>query len=221
MWQGTVGCHTGPAVHAMAATDLMDLLLDEFEDVFATPTRLPPPRRFNHHRHLLPGTAPMAVRPYRYLQVVKDELERQCRDMLNQGIIHASSSTFSSSVLPVKKHDGSCHFCIDYHALSSKTVHDMYPIPVIDELRDAGFFTKLDLHNSYHQVQMHDVDIAKTAFCTHHGQFKFLIMPFGLTNAPATFQALMHDVLHDFLRKFALVFFDNILIYNDSWSSHL
>jgi hypothetical protein len=209
----------------MVATDLMGMLLDDFEDVFATPTGLPPPRRFNHRIHLLPRTASVVARPYHYPQVVKDELERQCQEMLQQGIIHASSSAFSSSVLLVKKHDGSWRFCIDYHTLNSKMMHNMYPIPVVDELldelRDAWFFTKFDLHSGYHQVRIHDVDVAKTAFRTHHGQFEFLVMPFGLTNAPETFQALVHDILHDFHRQFVLVFFDDILIYSDSWSSHL
>lgn len=200
-------------------------LLQEFQDIFATPTDLPPSRPFDHHIPLIPGSIPVNSRPYRYSPFHKTEIEKQVAQLLENGLIVPSVSPFASPVLLVQKKDGSWRFCVDYRKLNSMTIKNRFPMPVveeiIDELAGTQFFSSMDMTAGHHQVRMGANEEYKTAFKTHQGHFQFRVMPFGLTNAPATFQCAMNMVLAPFLRKFVMVFLDDILVYSPDWHTHL
>ena len=144
----------------------------KYSSLFQPLTNLPPSRSTVHSITLLPNATPMNVKPYRYPNYQKQEIEDQVSAMLTKGFIQPSSNPFSSPVLLVKKKDGTWQFCVDYRALNTITMRDHFPIPTVDELLDelggACWFSKLDLMQGYHQILMNKEDISKTAFRTHH-----------------------------------------------------
>jgi hypothetical protein len=156
---------------------------------------------------------------------MKDEIESQVNKMLETRVIRHNTSSFSSPVLPVKKKDQLWRFCVDYRHFNALTIKSKYPVPIIDELLDelfgASWFSILDLRAGFHQILLREGEEYKTAFQTHLGHYEFRVMAFGLTGAPRTFQKAMNHTLAPILRKYALVFFDDILVSNSSFDLHL
>ena len=114
---------------------------------------------------------------------------------------------------------------MDYPALNKITVKNQYPLPCIDglldQLKNAIYFTKLDLHSGYHQVIIAERDVWKTTFKTKQGLFEWMVMPFGLCNAPATFIRVMNDLFRPFIDEFVLVYLDDIIVFSSTWDEHV
>ncbi|KAK1682066.1 hypothetical protein QYE76_042914 [Lolium multiflorum] len=185
---------------------------------------MPPDREVEFLIELLPGTGPIAKRPYPMSTDELKELKKQLKEQLVKGFIRESSSPWGAPVLFVEKKDKSQRLVMDYRSLNEVTIKNKYPLPRIndlfDQLEGASVFSKIDLRSGYFQLKIREHDIPKTAFVTRYGSYEYTVMPFGLTNAPSYFMNMMNKVFMEFLDKFVVVFIDDILIYSKSKEEH-
>ncbi|KAG7594099.1 Zinc finger CCHC-type [Arabidopsis thaliana x Arabidopsis arenosa] len=208
-----------------ANAELKDIpIANEFTDVFEAVRGLPPDRSDPFTIELELGTTPISKAPYRMAPAEMAELKKQLEELLDKGFIRPSSSPWGAPVLFVKKKDSSFRLCIDYRGLNKVTVKNKYPLPRIDELLDklrgARWFSKIDLASGYHQILIEPSDVRKTAFRTRYGHYEFVVMPFGLTNAPAAFMKMMNGIFREFLDEFVIIFIDDILVYSKDRETH-
>lgn len=126
--------------------------MDQYPNIFGEiPKGLPPSRGFEHMVKLEEGAKPIIITPYKHPKAYKDEIEEAIKELLDMGFIRPSMSPFASSVVLVKKNDGTMRMCIDYWLLNKKTIKNRYPIPrvdeLIDELHGAKYFSKIGLRS--------------------------------------------------------------------------
>ena len=124
----------------------------------------------------------------------------------------------------MRKKDGTLWMCIDYRKINKVTVKKKYSLPriedLLDQLKGASVFSKIDMQLWYYQLRVKDVDVPNTAFRTQYGHYEFVVMPFCLTNAPTSFMDLMNRVFRPYVDQFVVVFIDDILVYSKDAQEH-
>jgi len=200
-------------------------IVRNFPEVFSNDIPgLPPNREIELSIDLMPGVELISMAPYRMSPSELVELKKQLEELLEKQFIRPSVSPWGAPVLLVKKKDGSFRLCVDYRQLNKFTIKNKYPLPRIDDLMDqlrgASVFSKIDLRSGYHQIRVKAEDIQKTAFRTRYGHYEYQVMPFGVTNALAIFMDYMNRIFHPFLDQFVVVFIDDILIYSKTLEEH-
>lgn len=202
----------------------------EFRDIFYNENL---PLTFTNkiqHKINLTDETPIFTKSYRYPEVHRAEVKNQIEKMLQQDIIQHSTSPWSSPLWIVpKKLDASgkrkWRVVIDYRKLNEKTIDDKYPLPnitdILDRLGRSQYFSTLDLASGFHQIQMNEADIPKTAFSTENGHYEFKRMSFGLKNSPSTFQRVMDNILRGLQSEICFVYLDDIVIFSTSLQEHI
>ncbi|KAK3084156.1 hypothetical protein FSP39_009188 [Pinctada imbricata] len=206
---------------------LLLAFLHKHKSVFATDLTKLGKCDLQPHRIETGNNPPVRQRFYRQSPQVNAEMNRQLEEMLNADIIEESSSMWQSPVVMVKKKNGELRFAVDYRKLNAITQQHTFPLPRLEDVFDtigiskAKIFSTLDLASGFWQIPMDPETAHKSAFVTPTGVFQWKRMPFGLVNAPASFQALMTQVLRGLNWKTCLVYVDDILVFSANFSQHL
>jgi hypothetical protein len=183
-----------------------------------------PERELEFTIDLKPGTKPIERTPYRMSTLELYDLKMQLKEFLDLGLIRRSVSPWGVLVIFIRKKDGSWRLYIEFCHLKKETIKNQYPLPRIDDLFDqmkgATVFSRIDLRSGYHQLEIKEDEVPKTAFRMRFEHYEFNVLPFGLTNAPGVFMSFMNETFHEYLDMFIQVFIDDNFIYSRTMEEH-
>ena len=177
-----------------------------------------------HSIKLEPGFKPRFQRPYRIPEKLKAEVDRQIDELLKDGKIVPSRSSFAHPIVLVFKPDASIRICVDYRCVNSGTVVDKYPMARADDIlrkmAPSTYITTLDCTAGYYQLRMTPESVPLTAFTTHRGIFEFKVMPFGLRCAGQSYQRAIDQMLAPH-QEYAAGYIDDVSVFSGDWVTHL
>jgi len=180
--------------------------------------KLPDRQEWDHEINLM-EEAPKELNAKAYPMTLKEEetLSQWLDEQLKAGLIVESNSRYAAPCFFIPKKDGTLRLVQDYRRLNQHTIKDKTPLPlineVIDKLKNAKYFNKLDLIWGYNNIWIKEGNKWKAAFLTNKGLFKPKVMYFGLCNSPGTFQQMMTSIFRELLHEGILAnYMDNFII---------
>jgi len=179
-----------------------------------------------HKIKLKKGITPIKQRYYPRNPAMQQIISNEVSQMLKDGVIEKSSSSWSSPVVLIRKPSGKYRFCVDLRKLHPASELDAYSLPrinaILDKLRMANYISTLDLANGYWQVPLAEESRPLTAFTVPGmGLFQFTVMAQGLHSAPATFQRLLDQIIGPELEPHAFAYLDDLIIISETFEAHL
>ena len=187
--------------------------------------RMPTRKTWDHAIDLREGFVPKKGKIYPLSRVEREEVQEFMKDQLKKGYIRPSKSSQTSPVFFVLKKDGKKRMVQDYRYLNSWTIKNNYSLPLISDLMDSigkkKVFMKMDLRWGYNNIRIKEGAEWKPVFSMPKESFEPTVMFFGLTNSPATFQAMMNDLLRDLVvEEKVAVFIDDVMVAIETEEGH-
>ena len=187
--------------------------------------RMPTRKPWDHAIDVKKGFMPRKEKVYSLSREEREEVREFVKEQLRKGYIRPSKSPQTVPVFFVRKKDGKKRMVQDYRYLNEWTIKNNYPLPLIsDVLENIGtkkLFTKMDLRWGYNNVRIKEGNEWKAVFTMPEGLFEPTVMFFGLMNSPATFQAMMNELLRDLINTGkVVVFIDDMIVGTETEEGH-
>ena len=179
--------------------------------------RMPTRKIWDHTIDMKEGFVLKKGKVYSLSREEREEVHEFIQEQLKKGYIRSSKLPQMAPVFFIGKKDGKKRMVQDYRYLNEWTIKNNYPLPLISDIVEnigtKKVFTKMDLRWGYNNVWIKEGDEWKAAFMTPEGSFKPTVIFFGLTNSPATFQAMMNELLRDLINTGKVAaFIDNVIV---------
>lgn len=117
--------------------------------------------------------------PYRRVPfALEDKIAEKLRYLLEQDIIERvdQPSAWVSPIVPVVKDSGEIRLCVDMRRANNAVLREIHPLPIVEELFSgmdgATHFSKLDVKDAYHQIEIAERSRDITTFVTKQGLFR-------------------------------------------------
>ena len=177
---------------------IKDQMLERYQDVFKGLGKL---KDFQLKLNIDPLVAPVAQPTRRVPFHLREKASEKLRELLKEDVLeHVEGSTeWVSPMVVAPKQNGDVRVCVDMRSANAAVIRERHPIPTVDEileeLKDATIFSRLDLRWGFHQVELAEESRFITTFSTHEGLFRYKRLNFGISSAPEVFQRIVQQVL--------------------------
>uniref|UniRef100_A0A1B6JZN4 RNA-directed DNA polymerase n=1 Tax=Homalodisca liturata TaxID=320908 RepID=A0A1B6JZN4_9HEMI len=173
----------------------------------------------------LTDTQPVRSHPYKLAPPKMEVMRGIIKDLLDQGVIEPSNSSYASPAFLVPKPNGKHRMVVDLRKLNAKIEIDSVPLPDLHSAFDwfgkAKFFTIFDLNQAYHQIPLKKESRPLTAFCVPWNLYQYRSVPMGLAVGAQTLTRLLDSIFHDVKFKYVFNYLDDLLVYSESFTEHV
>ncbi|XP_058817207.1 uncharacterized protein K02A2.6-like [Topomyia yanbarensis] len=170
------------------------------------------------------SVTPVAQHVRRVPIALRQQVEDKLNKLLRTGIIEKvdGPSPWVSPLVVVTKDDGELRLCVDMRRANTAIKREYHVIPTLDDLlarlSGARWFSRLDIKDAYHQVELHESSRHITTFITHLGMFRYTRLMFGVCSASEHFQRIIEQILSDC--PYAFNYQDDIFVYGKTEQEH-